>query len=154
MPDLISWEEFNKYMKVGTIIVAHGFIMNKFVRGDHATIEYYPSFEDYQLANPKRNVDIKRYNEFFDSFDDVLTILMREQVRLMKILPVLNHVTFIKEFDGKKYSATMERNQIEKFYQIRFKDFINSNPKWIKFVDQKICNEKYRNKFKQTILEY
>jgi hypothetical protein len=133
MPNVITWEEFNKYMKVGTIIVAHGFIKNKFVEGDLATIEYYPNFEDYCKNNPDKKVDIARYNEFFASFDDVLTILMREPVRLLKIIPALNRITMTKAHEGKNYSVTIERRQIAKFYGIRFEDFVNSDPKWIKF---------------------
>ena len=42
MSDVISWEEFNKYMKVGTIIIAHGFIKDKFVEGevDDETVQF------------------------------------------------------------------------------------------------------------------
>lgn len=153
MNEVISWEEFNKYMKMGTIIVAHGFIKDKFVHGDHATIEYFPTFGDYHKHNPDKKVDIERYNDFFASFDDVLTILMREQVRLLKILPALGRVTIIKEFDEKKYSATIEREQAERFYNIKFRDFINSDPKWIKFVDRKVMNDVYRKKFVDEILD-
>ncbi len=144
---VISWEEFNKYLKVGISIYAFTFVKLAGVEDNNAEIWYYRSFEEYKKAHPESKVPPEAYNGHFGDMENVEKILTREPARLMKNIPQLRSVKLYAPCNNIYFVVSISREKAEEFFGVNLTGLALGNNRWIKFVDRNALDPVKRKSF-------
>jgi len=85
------------------------------IQENEVTIKYFEDFDTYKAANPESNVDEEAYKLYWGSGDAIEKALFKGVSDLMDKEPNINKLNLSLPFDGKDYSYSVERSEVEKY---------------------------------------
>jgi len=85
------------------------------IQENEVTIKYFEDFDTYIAANPKSNVDEEAYKLYWGSGDAIEKALFKGVSDLMDKEANMNKLNLSLPFDGKDYTYTVERSEVEKY---------------------------------------
>lgn len=127
-------------------IIGKTFIKKVSVGTDSITIEFFKDFKEYKDENPASAITEAEYKDYFATGDQINKILMEESSRLFKQFPGAATVDMILPFEGKTYSVSLTKGEIEDFYNVDFST-LTSDDEWRGRIANPFFDDEDRQKF-------
>ena len=143
----ISSEMLRKFLKLARGINGSGFIQHASADKNNVTVKYFHSYADFKLANPDSPVRPKAFDYFFVERRDVEMLIMREPIKIMTALPMVQSVSLYAAVDSVYTKVSIDRKTVAKYFKIDLNELSMNDNKWRKFVDKFIIDTTKRNAF-------
>ena len=85
------------------------------IQETEVTIKYFEDFDTYKAATPESNVDEEDYKLYWGSGDAIEKALFKGVSDLMDKEPNINKLNLSLPFQGKHYTYSVERSEVEKY---------------------------------------
>lgn len=122
------------------------FIKKVNVGTDSIAVDFFKDFKEYKEENPASAITEAEYKDYFSTGDQINQILMEETTRLFKQFPGAATVDMTIPFEGKSYSVSLTKGQIEEFYKIDFST-LTSDDEWRGLIANPFFDDENRKKF-------
>ncbi|MCK5741048.1 MAG: hypothetical protein KAH48_02435 [Chlorobi bacterium] len=143
----ISTEMLRKFLKLARGINGSGFIQHASADKNNVTVKYFSSYDDYKHANPDSPVRPEGFDYFFADRTDAEMLIVREPMKIMTALPMVQSVTLFAPVDSTYMRVRIDRKTAAKYFGIDFRELSLNDNKWRKFVDKNIIDSSKRNAF-------
>ncbi|PFD67314.1 hypothetical protein [Bacillus cereus] len=138
-------KEFTSYAQN---IRGGSFIKDMKLNNKDVEITFHDSFASYKSAKPDSNVTEEQYKQYFSTGDAIEKMFVSEPARLLRQFPDLNTVKMTLPFDGKTYSASLERTSLNSYLGFKIEDLKVEDQSWSKkFNNQYVYNKSKRTEF-------
>ncbi|MGX5506042.1 hypothetical protein ACWKTL_17160 [Bacillus toyonensis] len=138
-------KEFTSYAQN---IRGGNFIKDMKLNNKDVEITFHDSFASYKSAKPDSNVTEEQYKQYFSTGDAIEKMFVSEPARLLRQFPDLNTVKMTLPFDGKTYSASLERTSLNSYLGFKIEDLKVEDQSWSKkFNNQYVYNKSKRTEF-------
>lgn len=150
MFNFITSENFRKYIQLNSGIEGSEYVEFSEIQQDRGIIRYFRDYDSFSNQKPNLNISKEKFELFFDDRPHAEKILLREPIKLLKILPSLSEIEVTLWHKKIKHVSAISQKESEKIFGIKYNEIMKNRAKWIKFVDNYIENDKNRAKY----LEY
>ncbi|OMD29159.1 hypothetical protein BJP48_18890 [Paenibacillus odorifer] len=122
------------------------FIKNVDVGEDSIEVNFFKDFKEYKKENTGSMISEDEYKEYFSTGDQINKILMEESSRLFKEFHGALSIGISIPFEGKTYSVSLTKEEVEKFYEVDF-NTLTSNDEWNGRISNPFFNDEDRELF-------
>ncbi|SDY22114.1 hypothetical protein [Thermoactinomyces sp. DSM 45892] len=97
--------------------------------------------------------DLKLYNEYWGTGDAITKNLMSNPPRYLRVSDSFNKVHIEVPFQGKKYTVTITRTEVEHYFGVKLSE-VTENNAWIsKIIDPFVYNKEKRAEYAKQFIK-
>ncbi|MEK3770099.1 hypothetical protein MKY14_16225 [Paenibacillus sp. FSL R5-0887] len=122
------------------------FIKNIDVGKDYIKVNFFKDFKEYKKENTGSMITEAEYKDYFSTGDQINKILMEESSRLFKEFHGASSIGISIPFEGKTYSVSLTKEEVEKFYEVDF-NTLTSDDEWRGRISNPFFNDEDRGMF-------
>lgn len=120
------------------LMVGGMFLKEKIITDKYLEIKYCNTYSEYKQLKPEANISEEQFNDYFNSGDKVLKILVIEPIRLLRQFPTLDRIGM----ELKDYRFIADRVSLNNLLGVKIEDLSVDDGSWITFINNNIFNRK------------